>query len=334
MKGGVNQQVSGATVPAASVILLTFNRPKLLRWAIESVLKQTYPNFEIIIADDAGSYPARLTAEYFSDGRIRVIRQAENVGVVRNLRTALQLVRGRYVAVMNDDDLWLSDYLAKLVTALDTQPEASIAFGDHHFIGVDGEILSAMERWADRVYKRPQVKPGLHRPFHRLALIQHAIPMVMATMFRKDGVEISELDERAGFAYDLWLTYILCRRGAGAVYVPGKLSCYRVHSGNAGLTSKLQHALDTEYCYRSMLEDPLLADIRTDLRRAHTEALMAVAHALSQAGRRGDAFRAFKRALRGRPRARSVARTALGFIGSGQFRASAQANSQWRPDKD
>jgi glycosyltransferase involved in cell wall biosynthesis len=112
------------SLPLITVAIPTFNRPALLREALESVLRQDLKDFEVLVADDASSYDVASLIARFGDPRLRLIRQPRNVGMLRNWRTALCSATTRYVATMDDDDLWLPHHLSEAVAALDAHPEA------------------------------------------------------------------------------------------------------------------------------------------------------------------------------------------------------------------
>lgn len=96
------------TNPIFSVIVPTFNRPALLREAVDSVLAQTEPDLECIVVDDGGSDSLELP----DDTRIRHVRHDENLGKGAALNTGLGTARGTFVAFLDDDDLYVPDRLA------------------------------------------------------------------------------------------------------------------------------------------------------------------------------------------------------------------------------
>jgi len=106
--------------PLFSVMIPTYNRPGLLRLAVNSVLRQSVTDFECIVVDDAGPTPV----EPVSDGRVRVVRHASNRGGPAAMNTGLREARGRYVAFLDDDDLYTADRLALALEGLASAPIA------------------------------------------------------------------------------------------------------------------------------------------------------------------------------------------------------------------
>ena len=103
-----------------SVMMLTYNREKLVGRAIESILNQTYPNFELIIVDNGSSDRSGEIADSYAakDARVRVIhRERGNIGAGRN--TAMDAAQGEYMTFIDDDDWVEPDFLEFLVGLLE-----------------------------------------------------------------------------------------------------------------------------------------------------------------------------------------------------------------------
>ena len=93
-----------------SVIIPTYNRPNDLRPAIDSVLKQNFKNFEIIVVNDAGENVAHIITE-FNDKRIRYLEHEFNKGLAAARNTGLKAADGEYVAFLDDDDIFYPNHL-------------------------------------------------------------------------------------------------------------------------------------------------------------------------------------------------------------------------------
>lgn len=116
--------------PLFSVIVPTYDRGPLLAEAVASVLGQTVGDFELIVVDDASPSPPELPG----DPRVRLVRRAVNGGPAAARNTGLEAARGRYVAFLDDDDLWLPRRLALALEGLRRAPVA-VCWDDF----VDGE---------------------------------------------------------------------------------------------------------------------------------------------------------------------------------------------------
>ncbi len=130
--------------PVISVIVPVFNTPKhFLRAAIESVLQQIYPHWELCIADDASSEPhiKEILKEYLGrDERIKVIFRNENGHISRASNTALKLATGEFVALLDHDDVMTPDALYEVVLMLNRFPDADMIYSDEDKIQDDGQL--------------------------------------------------------------------------------------------------------------------------------------------------------------------------------------------------
>lgn len=111
--------------PLVSVVLRTYKRPNMVGRAIESVLKQTYENFELLVIDDhSPDETPEIVREYEAqDDRLRYIRNEENKGHVITLNIACREATGEYIAFLDDDDVWLPEKLSTQVERLESLSE-------------------------------------------------------------------------------------------------------------------------------------------------------------------------------------------------------------------
>ncbi len=106
--------------PLVSIIIPTYNRAHILAYAVRSVLDQTYTNLELIIVDDNSPDNTRAVVDSFNDDRISYVRNEPNLKLPRTLNKGFSLAKGRYLTWTSDDNLYASDAIAKMVTALET----------------------------------------------------------------------------------------------------------------------------------------------------------------------------------------------------------------------
>ncbi len=122
--------------PLVSVLMAVYNCEKFLSQAIESILNQTFSDFEFIIIDDASTDKSRLLVRRYNDNRIRLIGNDENLRLARTLNRGLQLARGKYVARMDADDLSQPTRLERQVAFMESHPQIGVSgcwlecFGD------------------------------------------------------------------------------------------------------------------------------------------------------------------------------------------------------------
>ena len=257
---------AGVPEPLVSVIITTYNRPFYLKEAIESAVQQKYQNIEIIVSDDCSPENPQSLIEAFQDSRIRFRRNQKNLGIALNFVNALKEAQGKYVASLNDDDLWNEDFLEKLVPHLDANSDLALAFCDHYIVDANGEINYPATEENTRLWKRDQLKEGVYRPFYEIGLVHKAVPTAAASVIRKNVIEENKFSDEAGVFWDLYVTYLACCSGRGAYYYPGRLTRYResaqsiIRSGN--IQAKLRKAKAGIFCYKTFMEDTRLHEFR------------------------------------------------------------------------
>ncbi|MDO4266576.1 MAG: glycosyltransferase family 2 protein [Eubacteriales bacterium] len=143
---GAEASADGSFAPMFSITIPAWNTPeKYLRMLFDSLLAQTYPNFEVIVADGS---PAEnrtveeVMAEYAAeDARFRYERLDQNLGISENTNAALALAKGEYIVLCDHDDELTRDALHQVVKALSEHPEAEFIYTDEDKIDFDGKAL-------------------------------------------------------------------------------------------------------------------------------------------------------------------------------------------------
>lgn len=108
--------------PLVSVCITAYNREEFIQVAINSVLRQTYQNFEIIVIDDGSTDNTVLKIEKFKDSRIKLFRNDKNRGVVYSRNHYLEKATGEYIAVLDSDDIWHPEKLNLQMSFFDRNP--------------------------------------------------------------------------------------------------------------------------------------------------------------------------------------------------------------------
>lgn len=122
-------------MPRVSVLLTCYNHFRYLPEALEGVRKQTFRDFEIIAIDDGSQDETRAWLSEQKD--VRCIFNEKNLGTYETLNVGLKVAEGEFIAVLNDDDVWLPNKLERQVELLDAHPEVGLVHTGGHFI--DGE---------------------------------------------------------------------------------------------------------------------------------------------------------------------------------------------------
>ena len=128
-------------LPRVSVILTSYNHERYINNSIESVLEQTFRDFELIVLDDASDDGSWEIINSFSDKRIRAYRNDERKES-GNIERALTYASGEYIAIHHSDDLWLPHKLEKQVDFLDSNPGYSAVFCYINVVDGSGRIIN------------------------------------------------------------------------------------------------------------------------------------------------------------------------------------------------
>lgn len=169
---------NGHKNPKVSIIMGIYNCGVTLAEAIDSILSQTFEDWELIMCDDGSNDNTLQIAEEYAltyPEKIVVIRNEKNYGLNYTLNHCLQYVRGEYVARMDGDDISLPSRLEKENAFLDTHPEYAIVSSSMIFFDADGD-------WGEnKMIEIPQIKDFVfHAPFHC-----HAPCMIRAEAYKK-----------------------------------------------------------------------------------------------------------------------------------------------------
>lgn len=121
----------------ATVIIPVYNIAPFIADALASVLRQTYPNFEVVAVDDGSTDGSDAICRRFRDPRLRVVRQA-NRGLAGARNTGIRHARGEYLGFLDGDDLWLPDKLARHIAHLERAPEVGVSFSRSAILNHEG----------------------------------------------------------------------------------------------------------------------------------------------------------------------------------------------------
>jgi glycosyltransferase involved in cell wall biosynthesis len=144
--GDVARDCSMAKV---SVVVPAYNYANYLPEAIQSVLHQTFDDFELLIVDDGSTdNTRRATQPFLRDHRMKYLYQ-ENRGLAATRNRGVKSTDGELVAFLDADDVWLEQKLEKQVAIMDSEPDVGLVYTDIHFINDQGRILTDRQ-WAQR----------------------------------------------------------------------------------------------------------------------------------------------------------------------------------------
>lgn len=152
--------------PKVSVLMSAYNGSRYLCESIESILNQTFTDFEFIIIDDGSTDSTwKLLTEYADkDQRVRLFKNEENIGLTESLNKGLKLAEGEYIARQDADDVSLPERFEKQVTLLDKHPEFVLVSCNLELIDSEGSIIGKYQRACE-----PDLVPWYLLFYNRLA---------------------------------------------------------------------------------------------------------------------------------------------------------------------
>jgi glycosyltransferase involved in cell wall biosynthesis len=312
--------------PRVSVIVTVYNRTGYLEQAIVSALNQTYADREVIVVDDSGGGVAREVCEtYLGRALIGYRAHTRTLGIAAGLREAIREARGTYIAVLNDDDFWAPDFLAKLVPRLEADGSIALAFCDHWIVDQSGAVDTSATDDNSRRYGRAQLAPGLLQDPARFIFQLNGVPLAMAAVFRKSAVRLELLADEVSGAYDFWISCLLAGSGGGFTYHPERLTFYRVHGQMETARRSPDKAENLVYIFSKLLELGWFTSHQEFLKFRLGQALLAVGKDQMYFGHLGPArallYRAFLTSAHWKP----IALWLLSFLPSGIRRSLALA---------
>jgi glycosyltransferase involved in cell wall biosynthesis len=211
-----------------TVILTSYNHAKYLRESIDSVLNQTFSDFELIIVDDASTDESWQIIKSYSDSRIQAFRSEFNTKAGGDLRKVIsEVVPGGYIAIHHSDDVWEPNKLEKQAAFLDANPQIGAVFSKAFIIDENSDLLEDQSHFYYRIFDQPNRNryEWLNFFFYNGNALCHPSVLIRNVCYDACGLY------RFGFAqladFDMWVR--LCLKYD--IYIlPEKLVRFRVRS--------------------------------------------------------------------------------------------------------
>lgn len=183
-------------VSKVTVLMSVYNGEKYLRQAIESILNQTFKDFEFLIIDDGSTDGTAEIIRSYTDPLIRFVQNEKNIGLTRSLNRGLKLAKGEYIARQDADDISLPERLEKQVSFLDSHSNVALLSSSIKMINLDDKEIGFWKLPCDNSTIKENLLKGLNQFSHP------------SSIFRKKCVEkVGGYRETFEVAqdYDLWL---------------------------------------------------------------------------------------------------------------------------------
>lgn len=266
-------------MPRVSVVVPFHNRINWLSEAIQSVLDQTYNDFELLLIDDGSD--EGLSPQMIADSRIRYVRQSKK-GASAARNSGIDVATGEYVAFLDSDDLFVPTKLEKQVAYMEAHPEVLLTHTSYQRMTATGEDLEIMHsgKFSGRINR------------HLVFNCAIATPTVMVRRSALGGRARFEESLMVGEDIVLWLTLAIRSK---IVWIDDPLTRVRMHGQNAALDEAAQLSSQTGIIKFVIDENP---ELRSALSRWSLASLyLDVAHFYLQRNDRKNFYEYLKRAL-------------------------------------
>jgi glycosyltransferase involved in cell wall biosynthesis len=230
------------TVPAVTICIPTYNYARFLPFAIESVLSQSFTDFELLVLDNASTDNTSEAVARFTDSRLQYRRNSENLGFVGNVNSGLRHARGRFIGYLCADDVWPRQSLEERVRALDDDPSVGLVHSAEEWIDAEGRLIGANRaNYSARATGQVALREFLTRGWN----LSFSSCLLRTDLLRNCG----GFRPQFGYIADSGMFIEMCKSG-NVVYLDDYLVGYRFHGKsltneilNGGQIFRDQHRL-------------------------------------------------------------------------------------------
>ncbi|WP_281611822.1 glycosyltransferase [Escherichia coli] len=214
-----------------TVAMATYNGQSYIRQQLNSILNQTYQELEIIIVDDCSSDNTLELITSFKDERITVLSNDYNMGVAKSFERAIENASGDYIALCDQDDIWVANKLETLMVHIGNN---ELIYSDYSFIDHCGNKIEKPEGYINYLHG----VDSSTKNFDKLVFINSFI-LGCSVLFKATlKTKILPIVD-AGFNHDKWIVNIAANSGGG-YYLNKKLFMYRIHGANASMAKDIK----------------------------------------------------------------------------------------------
>ena len=223
--------------PVVSILMPVYKTAPFLREAMDSILSQTFVDFELIVLNDCSPDNAEEVLDTYTDPRIVRYKGEKNVGLSNILNVGMGMARGKYIARMDSDDLSLPERLQIQVDYLEAHPDIDLVSAGMQLFGAKEDI------WIrDGNPEKVKIEALFHSP------ILHASSVWRRESFERNGLRFRQ-EMVPSEDYDLWTRAF--GKGLKLVNLPQVLYKYRIHIAQAttrtDLTAEKDHQVQQNY---------------------------------------------------------------------------------------
>jgi Glycosyltransferases, probably involved in cell wall biogenesis len=233
-----DRRVTPAAGARVTVIIPCYNHGRFLTDAIDSVLRQTWPDLELIVVDDGSTDDTAAVVGRVTDARVRLLRTAHR-GVSAARNAGLEEARGELIAFLDADDIWEPTKLERQVALMDAEPDVALVFTDLRRYSADGRVEERQFNFVPQLAGIPSRPAGagggrvvVGDPFIELGTLAQLPAWIQTNLVRASAVRDLRFREELRLAEDLHYIMRCYTRGLAA-YIDEPLVHVRRHEGNS-----------------------------------------------------------------------------------------------------
>lgn len=238
-----------ASTPVVTILIPNYNHERYLPARIESVLNQSYTDFELILMDDCSVDGSRdVIQRYASDPRVSIVFNDQNSGsTFFQWKKGFEMAKGKYLWIAESDDYADLRFLETLLLILEKDSSIGLAYCNSAVVDEHSLVVGDMKKWKNRFFKTnrweaPFINNGIKEIEEYLGAAC-TINNASAVVFRMDAIRKSGgIDTSFRYAGD-WLTYLKIALNYQIAYSPASLNYYRDHSQNVSKNAESNSAL-------------------------------------------------------------------------------------------
>ena len=216
-------------MPKVSIITASYNYAQYIRDAIESVIGQTFQDWEMLIIDDGSTdNSAEIIDEYIKkDNRIRLYSHLnnKNKGLIETLKLGISQAKGEYIVFLESDDYIEKDYLQKKLETFEKYSDAGFVYNDVEILGSKLTLPKKIYFWTIRHYWKNHNYP--HHIYEWMYL-KNFVPTFSCVMLKKELLEDINWNTPVESCIDWWLWTQISQK-TKFCYLPDKLTYWRLH---------------------------------------------------------------------------------------------------------
>lgn len=234
-----------------SVIVPIYNAEKYLSQCIESVVSQSYQNWELLLIDDGSEDQSRIICETYSckDSRIKVIKK-KNTGVSDTRNVGLDIARGKYVVFLDSDDYWCNQYFLEEFVSYAEIDDLDVVRGEYIEVDSSGEIIRASPFYENKKKYSGEIVDNI--TFQRKIVLGEYFSVLC--LYKKDYIANLRFNTNRVFLEDAVFYMSLFQKSGRLLYLAKKFYSYRKHSEGVSVKyvpQKMKDAFDfSRFCFK------------------------------------------------------------------------------------